>query len=125
MKYSIRFLLLGAWLFSASALAQTSAPIEPAPPGQTKTNVDTTHEVQGGTPTATTHITGSDDLAMGDPLGNHAMTPRADAGPANTQRYCEEGSTEEHCVRATRRNSSPTTWQQDCARGLSTACGYR
>ena len=125
MKYSIRFLLMGALIFSASALAQTSGAIEPAPPGQTTTNVDTSHEVQGGVPTATTHVTGSDDLAMGDPLGNRGMTQRADAGPPNTQSYCEDGSTAEHCVRAARRHNSPTTWQQDCATGLSRACGYR
>ena len=125
MKYSKPLFLIATLLFSAPAYSQTSAPIEPAPPGQTTTNTTTSSTVQDGVPTTTTQITASDDLALGDPLGNRGLTPRADAGPSNTHSYCAEGSTAEHCVRAARRHTSPTSWQQDCATGLSRSCGYR
>ena len=125
MKLSARILSIAAIFFSTWAFAQSSAPIEPAPPGHTNTQTTTTQEVQGNVTTTTTQITASDDLALGDPLGNHGMTPRANAGPPNTQTYCHEGSHAEHCVRAARRHTSPTTWQQDCATGLSKSCGAR
>ena len=125
MKFLTGITLPAALLFSSWAFAQSSAPIEPAPPGQVQTQSTTTGTVQGNVTTSSTHITQSDDLAMGDPLGNSGMTPRANAGPPNTHAYCQEGSTAEHCVRAARRHTSPTTWQQDCSSGLSLSCGYR
>jgi len=118
-------LLIAILLLATSALSQTSAPTEPAPPGQTKTDTSTSTSTENGVVTTKTQITATDDLAMGDPLGNRGMTERANAGPPSTQSYCEEGSTAEHCVRAARRQTSPTTWQQDCASGVSRACGYR
>ena len=78
----------------------------------------------GGVPTTSTHIHQDDGPAVGDP-GGSGVSPKADQGPANTQKYCAEGSTAEHCVRAARRHTSPTSWQQDCATGLSLSCGYR
>ena len=125
MKLAVPFFMIAALIFSTLAYAESSAPIEPAPPGQTSTTTTTTGTVQPGVTTSSTHITQSDDLAMGDPLGNSGMTPRANAGPPNTHNLCQEGSTEEDCVRAAKRHNSPTTWQQDCASGLSKSCGYR
>ena len=107
-----------------SLLAAPSFAIEPAPPGQTTQQTTTTQSTSGPVTTTTTRIAASDDLAVGDPLGNRAMSARSDAGPSQTHAYCEDGSTAEHCVRATRRHTAPTTWQQDCATGLSKSCGF-
>ena len=107
-----------------SLVTTPSFAIEPAPPGQTNKETTTTQSTSGPVTTTTTRVTASDDLAVGDPLGNRAMSPRSDAGPPQTHAYCEEGSTAEHCVRATKRHTAPTTWQQDCASGLSKSCGY-
>jgi hypothetical protein len=71
----------------------------------------------------TTHIHQSDDPAVGDPGGNNTANSREDRGPANTQKYCEDGSTDPDCARAAKRQTSPTTWQQDCAAGSTHACG--
>lgn len=104
MRYSATILLVALLLFSGSTFAQSGETI---------------------TTTTTTTTTASDDLAIGDPLGNRGLSPKADAGPANTQSYCPEGSAEEHCVRAARRHTTPTTWQHDCATGLSQSCTNR
>jgi hypothetical protein len=125
MKLTIKIISITALFISTCVFAQSSPPIEPAPPGQAKTEATTTTEVQGNLTTTRTQIVSSDDLALGDPLGNRGMTARADAGPPSTHSYCPEGSPASHCVRAARRHNSPTTWQQDCASGLSKACGYR
>ncbi|HCU23487.1 MAG TPA: hypothetical protein DF383_00605 [Deltaproteobacteria bacterium] len=71
----------------------------------------------------TTHIHQSDDPSVSDPLQGRGVSPKEDRGPANTQVYCEEGSTRPDCVRAEKRQTSPdTTWKDDCASGLSKAC---
>lgn len=82
----------------------------------TKT-ITTTSE--GGVPT--THIHQSDGPAVGDPVGQ-GVSSKADQGPANTQKYCAEGSTDPDCVRAEKRQLAPTTWQEDCASGATKAC---
>ena len=77
--------------------------------------------VENGVPT--THIYRSDDPNVGDPLQGKEVSPRDDRGPANTQTYCEEGSTNPDCIRAEKRQTSPTTtWKDDCASGLTKAC---
>src|SRR5688572_3694851 len=72
-----------------------------------------TTTVENGIPT--THIHRSDDPAVSDPVGNRGPTPRDDKGPANTQKHCESGSTDPDCARAEKRQTAPTTWQEDCA----------
>ena len=62
----------------------------------------------------------SDTLATGDPLGNHAMTPKDNAGPLITQKLNYDDTCQhEACQRAFKRWGMPTTWQQDRATGLS------
>ena len=106
MKKPLRWLplLFAAGFASASLAAETTQ----------------TTNVQDGV--QTTRIHQSDDPAVGDPAGQ-GVSPREDLGPANTQKYCEEGSRDPDCVRAEKRQTSPTTWQQDCAAGRTTACG--
>ncbi|MFO1463406.1 MAG: hypothetical protein U1F66_06485 [bacterium] len=70
----------------------------------------------------TTHIYRSDDPAVGDPVGNRGVSARDDKGPANTQKFCEEGSSDPDCSRAEKRQTSKTTWQEDCASGATKAC---
>lgn len=114
MKKMLTSLAVAAVFFSAAAL--------PAKP-LTKTITTTTTSSEGGVPT--THIHQDDGPAVGDPGGNgggSGVSPRADQGPANTQKYCAEGSTDPDCVRAEKRQLSPTTWQEDCASGATKAC---
>jgi hypothetical protein len=108
------------WILAgAFALACSPAMAKPL----TKTITTTTGE--GAVPVTTTHIHQDDGPAVGDPGGGGGtggVTPRADQGPANTQKYCAEGSTDPDCVRAEKRQLSPTTWQEDCASGATKAC---
>ena len=107
MKSTLTTLALAAaFLFSAAGFAK---PL-------TKT-ITTTSE--GGVPTTVIHQ--DDGPAVGDPVGS-GVSPRTDQGPANTQKYCPDGSTDPDCVRAEKRQTSPTTWQEDCASGATKAC---
>lgn len=83
-------------------------------------NTTKTTTVENGVPT--THIYRSDDPAVGDPVGNRGVSARDDKGPANTQKHCEEGSSDADCARAAKRQTAPTTWQEDCASGATKAC---
>ena len=107
MKRILTSLSVAVFVFSSAALM--AKPL-------TKT-ITTTSE--GGVPT--THIHQDDGPAVGDPVGN-SVSGRTDQGPANTQKYCEDGSTDADCVRAEKRQTSPTTWQEDCASGATKAC---
>jgi len=80
----------------------------------------TTTTVEKGV--TTTHIHRSDDPAVGDPVGNRGVSAKDDKGPANTQKFCEEGSSDPDCVRAEKRQTSKGTWQDDCATGATKAC---
>ncbi len=71
---------------------------------------------------STTHVYQSDDPAVGDPVGKRGVTSRDDKGPANTQKMCEEGSSDPDCARAEKRQTSKTTWQEDCASGATKGC---
>lgn len=82
-------------------------------------NTTKTTTVENGIPT--THIHRSDDPAVGDPVGGRPSASD-DKGPANTQKHCESGSTDPACVRAEKRQTAPTTWQEDCASGATKAC---
>lgn len=83
-------------------------------------NTTKTTTVESGVPT--THIYRSDDPAVGDPVGGSGPTARDDKGPANTQKHCESGSTDPDCARAEKRQTAPTTWQEDCASGATKGC---
>jgi len=115
------------FLLASVTQAETTQTTKTEGATSTTTTTTKTKSVENGVVVnrTQTRITGSDDLAIGDPLGNRPMSPSADAGPRETRAYCPEGSTAPHCVRAAKRQSSPTTWQQDCAMGLSKACGTR
>jgi len=128
MKLTRTLILLPALFLSTSvALAETTQTTKTEGATSTTTTTTKTKSVEDGVVVnrTQTRITGTDDLAIGDPLGNRPMSPSADAGPRETRSYCTEGSTAPHCVRAAKRQSSPTTWQEDCARGTSTACGTK
>ncbi|HKY64201.1 MAG TPA: hypothetical protein VJR29_12370 [bacterium] len=108
MKSILTSLLAAALVFISAAAG--AKPL-------TKT-ITTTSE--GGVPT--THIHQDDGPAVGDPVGGSGVSQRTDQGPANTQKYCPDGSTDPDCVRAEKRQTSPTTWQEDCASGATKAC---
>ena len=105
-----RKFMITATLFALSLAAA-------AVKAETTKTTNTEHGVQ------TTHIYQSDDPAVGDPVGNTTPTSKDERGPTNTQKYCEDGSTDPDCSRAAKRQTSPTTWQQDCAAGTTHACG--
>ncbi|MCE9625216.1 MAG: hypothetical protein K8R69_07180 [Deltaproteobacteria bacterium] len=83
-------------------------------------NTTKTTNVENGIPT--THIHQSDDPAVGDPVGGRGVSARDDRGPANTQKLCEDGSSDPDCARAEKRQTSKTTWQEDCASGATKGC---
>jgi len=105
MNKKLTFTLAAASLLAATALhAET-----------TKTT-----NVENGV--STTHVYQTDDPAVGDPVGNRGVTSRDDKGPANTQKFCEKGSTDPDCARAEKRQTSKTTWEEDCASGATKGC---
>ena len=83
-------------------------------------NTTKTTNVENGIPT--THIHQSDDPAVGDPVAGRGVSARDDRGPANTQKLCDEGSSDPDCIRAAKRQTAPTTWQEDCASGATKGC---
>lgn len=85
-------------------------------------HAETTQSTSVENGVTTTHIHSSDDLAVGDPVGNRGVSARDDKGPANTQKHCEDGSSDADCARAEKRQLAPTTWQDDCASGATKAC---
>jgi hypothetical protein len=114
----ISTILLGTMFLSTPALANTQTAL------QSSTAVETATQVDSNTTLRQISYQGSDALAVGDPLGNGPMTPKHDAGPPLTQRLSYgAGCQDEACARAERRWSSPTTWQQDRATGLSIGWG--
>ena len=99
--------LISAPLFVAGTAAGSQVSVQETPNGPNSVLVTTTYS-------------GSDPLAIGDPLGNHPLRPQDDAGPLLTQRLSYDASCQdEACVRARIRWNSPTSWQQDRASGLS------
>lgn len=111
MKKTLPSLAIAAVVFATAA-----AYAKPLTKTITTTTTTTT---EGGVPTTVIHQ--DDGPAVGDPVGG-GVSPRADQGPANTQKYCPDGSTDPDCVRAEKRQTSPTTWQEDCASGATKAC---
>jgi len=96
--------------FSGSALIAAQAVPDVPAEGSNQATVQTTVETYRS----------SDPLAIGDPLGNSAMTPKDNAGPLLTQQLSyTDNCQHEACQRAFKRWNLPTTWQQDKASGLT------
>lgn len=62
---------------------------------------------------------GSDVPAEGDPLQGQGVNPQWDAGHPMTQQPYTDDCKDDRCVRAEKRQTGGTTWQEDRASGLS------
>lgn len=113
----LALLLVGLTSFTAKADTSTSSTTATA---TTTGNTTKTTNVENGIPT--THIHQSDDPAVGDPVGSRGVSAKDDRGPVNTQKLCEDGSSDPDCIRAEKRQTSKTTWQEDCASGATKGC---
>lgn len=61
---------------------------------------------------------GSDVPAESDPVGNKPLSARDDAGHPLTQQPYTDDCKEDRCIRAEKRQTGNTTWQEDRASGL-------
>jgi len=61
----------------------------------------------------------NDGGAVGDPLQGKGVDSKSDAGAPLTRQSYEGDCKEDRCVRAEKRQTSHTTWQQDRQSGLS------
>lgn len=112
-------LLIGTLFLSSPAWADTSDP-----PLQGSVPQETAVQADNNTVIRQISYKGSDPLAIGDPLGNGPVTAKHDAGPPATHGMSQDNHCQtEACIRAHKRWTSPTTWQQDRASGLSTGWG--
>jgi hypothetical protein len=70
------------------------------------------------------NYSGSDSLAIGDPLGNSPVTKKHDLGPPATRNLSYGADCKnEACARARKRWNMDTTWQQDRKSGMSVGWG--
>ncbi len=115
----ISTLLIGTLFLSSAAWAETSEPVL-----QSSVPQETAIQADSNTIIRQISYKGSDPLAIGDPLGNGPVTAKHDAGPPATHGLSYDTNCQsEACARAQKRWTSPTTWQQDRATGLSTGWG--
>ncbi len=120
MKKSIIIpaLISGLLMTSAALAADSSTNVGATQIQETKTVVDP------NTVLTTTQFSGSDSLAIGDPLGNSPVTQKHDLGPPSTRRLSyNENCQDEACVRAQKRWNMNTTWEQDRKSGMSLGWG--